>query len=148
MKILLEFIHKAMTVIGIDATSLRNMNKPLKWIGVFIVIFFAFAAIFEPPKSPEQKAVEAVVREQQSARNEEKSTEMINNVKLTLGWLSVVCFTLAAIIEPKKPKRDGRFKTGFKNNATVRKKTPSEIRVQIAAIAIGAATGAIWYFLS
>jgi hypothetical protein len=152
MKLLFEWLYKAMTVIGIDANSLRNMNKPLKWIGVAIVAFIVLAAIFEPPKSPEQKVAEATAREQllakQSVKSEAQSAELLKTITSVFGWVSVSCFALAAIMEPKEPKRDGRFKTGFKNNATVRKKSPSEIRVQVAAIAIGGATGAIWYFMS
>lgn len=142
-----------MTVIGIDAASLRNMNKPLKWIGIFIVVFIVLAVIFEPPKSTEQKAAEATTREQQSAKQPIRSdaqpqpTELLKTITSAFGWVSFACFALAAFIEPNQPKRDGRFKTGFKNNATVRRKSPSEIRLQRGTIAIGAITGIIWYFV-
>jgi hypothetical protein len=151
MKKLLEWVSKAMIVMGIDAASLRNMNKTLKWSGILIICFIILAAIFEPPKSLEQKLAEATAREQQSAKQsierKAQTRELSKTIASVFGWVSVVSFALAAIIEPKEPKRDGRFKTGYKNNATVRKKSPNEIRTQISAITIGSVASIIWHFL-
>lgn len=63
------------------------------------------------------------------------------------GWVAIVCFALAAMIEPKEPKRDGRFRTGYKNNATIRKKTADEKEVQMSLLVIGVVSSAAWYFL-
>lgn len=151
MKAFLEWVSKAMRVIGVDTASLRNMNKALKWGGGFIVIFVVLAVIFEAPKTPEQKLAEAAAREQKAAKQlvkgEAQPANGINTLTVVLGSVSVACFALAALIEPKEPKRDGRFRTGFKNNATVRRKSPSEIRLQRGALTVGAITGLIWFFV-
>lgn len=61
------------------------------------------------------------------------------------GWTAIVCLVLTGILEPQQPKKDGRFRTGYKNNATVAKKSPEAKRAQKFLVILGAISGAIWY---
>ena len=63
------------------------------------------------------------------------------------GWVCVGCFVLTAMLEPKEPKRDGRFKTGYKNNAKMPVKSEDVKKAQIALLAIAAASGVVWYMV-
>ncbi len=62
-----------------------------------------------------------------------------------LGWMSFGCIVLIGLLEPKEPKKDGRFKTGYKNNATVPKKSNEIIKAQLSLLVIGVFTGILWY---
>jgi len=62
------------------------------------------------------------------------------------GWACVICIVLASILEPKEPKKDGRFKTGYKNNAKMPIKSEETKQAQKFFIIIGLVTGAVWYF--
>lgn len=65
-----------------------------------------------------------------------------------LGWAGVICIGLAILMEPSEPKRDRRFKTGYKNNAKKREKSDGEVAVQTFLGAVGAVSLFIWYLLS
>lgn len=49
-----------------------------------------------------------------------------------LLYLAIACIFLISALEPKEPKKDGRFRTGYKNNATKPKKTANTIKLQKA----------------
>jgi len=55
------------------------------------------------------------------------------------GWACVVFQFLTAVLEPKEPKKDGRFKTGCKNNAKRPIKSENTENAQKDFILIGAA---------
>ncbi|NOU01464.1 MAG: hypothetical protein HOO95_07825 [Gallionella sp.] len=63
------------------------------------------------------------------------------------GWVGIACLALLAILEPKAPKRDGRFKTGYKNNEAPLKKSPTVIKTQIFAVVTGIISALLWNFL-
>jgi hypothetical protein len=63
------------------------------------------------------------------------------------GWVCVACLVLTAMLEPKEPKRDGRFKTGYKNNAKMPNKSEDVKKAQIALLVIAAASGIVWYMV-
>lgn len=62
------------------------------------------------------------------------------------GWACVACLVLASMLELKEPKKDGRFKTGYKNNAKMPVKSEETKQAQRLLLIIGVVAGAIWYF--
>lgn len=62
------------------------------------------------------------------------------------GWVCVACLVVVSMLEPKEPKKDGRFKTGYKNNARMPVKSEEAKQAQKFLLIIGAIAGAIWYF--
>jgi hypothetical protein len=62
------------------------------------------------------------------------------------GWACIACLVLVGILEPNAPKKDGRFKTGYKDNAKMPVKSEETKQAQKFFLIIGAIAGAIWYF--
>ena len=62
-----------------------------------------------------------------------------------MGWVCVACFGLAYMLEPTAPKKDGRFKTGYKNNQKMPVKSEEAEKSQKYLLIFGAVSGAIWY---
>ncbi len=80
----------------------RPMNKFLKRAGISILIMiFALLA---------KEALETPFR------------VWVDRIYGAMLVVAVVSFGIAVFIEPNLPKRDRRFKNGFKNNAVPRKK--------------------------
>ena len=137
--------------VGLDAESLRNMNRGLKWTGLVLVAFITVALavsllLESPPKPISNNATSGtVIGKSNTPSAADKSTGL--TAKAVFGWVALISIALAGLIEPREPKRDGRFKTGFKKNATVRRKTADEIQTQKWALAVAAVCGALWYFL-
>jgi hypothetical protein len=103
---------------------------------------------FEP--SFGEKASEVVVASElqqakQEVENQIPTKSLKETIKSVLGWVSVVSIALAIVLEPSKPKRDRRFKTGYKNNARAPSKSANTIRTQISAVTIGAISFVLWY---
>lgn len=71
---------------------------------------------------------------------------MISDVSNTSLTIAIICLGLAFALEPNGPKKDGRFKTGYKNNAPMPTKSQLTIVSQKILLVIGAIAGAIWYF--
>lgn len=71
----------------------------------------------------------------------------MTNLADASATVAIVCILLTFALEPKEPKKDGRFKTGYKNNATVPKKSESTIKLQKILLVLAAATGTVWYFV-
>jgi hypothetical protein len=61
------------------------------------------------------------------------------------GWVFVICFGLILALEPKEPKKDGRFKTGYKNNARVPIKSRKTKRLQKTLLIFAGISGFLWY---
>jgi hypothetical protein len=150
MKLLWNWISVALKAIGADASSLRKMNLPFKVVGVLLIVTFALAVISEVSKSPEEKVAVSAANQQKLEQNvladPTVSKERGRSISPVFGWIGLGCFAIALFMEPKEPKRDGRFRTGFKNNATVRKKSTGESRAQIYLIVIGLISVAINFF--
>lgn len=47
-----------------------------------------------------------------------------------LIYLFIGCSSLILALEPNEPKKDGRFRTGYKNNAKKPKKSANTIKLQ------------------
>ncbi len=63
------------------------------------------------------------------------------------GWVCVISLFLMLALEPKQPKKDARFKTGYKNNARrpiKSEKTYIIIQVNIKITVIKGGNYEIW----
>lgn len=98
----------------------RPMNKGLKWAGIAIVVLILIGIISE---TTTQRAAEF------------------------FGWIAIASVGLVLVLEPSLPKRDRRFKTGFKDNATPKKKTKRASQIQTGATVAGIIAGALWFVL-
>lgn len=61
------------------------------------------------------------------------------------GWVCVISLFLMIALEPKEPKKDGRFKTGYKNNARRPVKSEKTKKMQKILTITGIASGVIYY---
>lgn len=139
-------LQKLLKFIGIDSASIRN-SKILK-LGGFFVIFMSAIAVAGYFLLPEKQGNESVnIHTSKEQKNHMKKYNF-DDIDSLFGWASIICFSLAGFLEPSQPKRDGRFKTGFKNNAVIRKKSKEEMLVQRLLILFGAIFGFFWYFFS
>ncbi|MBF0258899.1 MAG: hypothetical protein HQK62_08695 [Desulfamplus sp.] len=63
------------------------------------------------------------------------------------GWLCIACLALTAMLEPTEPKKDGRFKTGYKNNAVKPVKSKETNQAQKLLLMVAAVSVVIWYLI-
>lgn len=150
MSQLKEWGANIMKAIGIDTKSLKSMNPVLKWVGISIICALVVGVIFEAPKSAEQKRTEEATKNlRENNKNLDKpvlTNETKGEVKRVLPWVIIGSIVLAGILEPQEPKQDGRFKTGYKNNATIRRKSAGVKKFQIFAIGVAVTSGILLYF--
>ena len=64
-----------------------------------------------------------------------------------LGCVCIISLYIALQLEPDSPKTDRRYKTGYKNNATMPVKSDKRRGVQKWLILVGIVSGIIWYFV-
>jgi hypothetical protein len=62
------------------------------------------------------------------------------------GWMCVACLVITVMFEPQEPKKDGLFKTGYKNNAKMPEKSEDVKQTQKLLLIVGAIAGVVWYF--
>lgn len=146
-----EWASIALKELGLDKASLEKMSPLVKWSGILFILFCLVLAVLDIVGVLDHKTqpVQELVQQQLKATSENTAMPTNNSkvIASIFGWISVVLIGLALLMQPKGPKRDGRFKTGYKNNATFRKLSPQLLRVQIGAALIGIAAGILWDYL-
>jgi len=149
--------QEILKAIGADRESIGRINKGLKWIGIILLFLILVGVLVEivssngPNVASQSASVNSVQANdhKQLVPGTDKRVGFFSGAKPStfFFWLAVAGIGVAGYIEPKEPKRDGRFKTGYKNNATVPRKSELEKRIQRYAVFVAAASAALWYFL-
>ncbi len=73
---------------------------------------------------------------------------MLIIIQKIFGWSFLLSVGLFFLCQPRIPKSDKRFRTGYKNNETVREKSDTERALQKLAILVGIVSAGIYLMLN